>query len=304
MQIIKRPGPGLLAFLLGVAIGVMLTLSAAEMYIRNAYEHGFWSISAAVLGGVALYYFLQPFLPDFGDHSHNKKALEVGMGTDICQRIRLAGTSYCSGYVESFIVTVSRAMSRMLQEATALRLSEGESHPLKSTGSPNAAQEPSFQSAMHVSHEPFCCCSQACAAAAFASLDMVTGRCACSTSEETTASRRFSERGAAAQHLCGEEHASEEAAFQPRLRQPACDAAVASRQRTAAGRVPRAAHPAHPVSRLRPKLHEVPLFCASDKAPLCEKLLRPQPLSMRLCVRCMAAGMDMFGRKAHWQCRG
>ena len=79
MQIIKRPGPGLLAFLLGVAIGVMFTLSAAEMYIRNAYEHGFWSISAAVLGGVALYYFLQPFLPDFADHSHDKKALEVGM---------------------------------------------------------------------------------------------------------------------------------------------------------------------------------------------------------------------------------
>ena len=77
-QIVKRPGPGLLAFLLGVAIGVMFTLSAAEMYIRNAYEHGFWSISAAVLGGVALYYFLQPFLPDFADHSHGKKASEVG----------------------------------------------------------------------------------------------------------------------------------------------------------------------------------------------------------------------------------
>ena len=79
MQIIKRPGPGLLAFLLGVAIGVMFTLSAAEMYIRNAYEHGFWSISAAVLGGGALYYFLQPFLPDFADHSHDKKASEVSL---------------------------------------------------------------------------------------------------------------------------------------------------------------------------------------------------------------------------------
>lgn len=76
-QIIKRPGPGLLAFLLGVAIGVMFTLSAAEMYIRNAYEHGFWSVTAAVLGGVALYYFLQPFLPDFVDHNHDKKNSEV-----------------------------------------------------------------------------------------------------------------------------------------------------------------------------------------------------------------------------------
>lgn len=77
LQIIKRPGPGLLAFLLGVAIGVMFTLSAAEMYIRNAYEHGFWSITASVLGGVALYYFLQPFLPDFVDHNHDKKNSEV-----------------------------------------------------------------------------------------------------------------------------------------------------------------------------------------------------------------------------------
>ncbi len=55
----------------------MFTLSAAEMYIRNAYEHGFWSITASVLGGVALYYFLQPFLPDFVDHNHDKKNSEV-----------------------------------------------------------------------------------------------------------------------------------------------------------------------------------------------------------------------------------
>ena len=78
LQIVKRPGPGLLAFLLGVAIGVMVTLSAAEMYIRNAWENGFWGISAAAGCGVALYYFLQPFLPDFVDHGHDKKSAEVG----------------------------------------------------------------------------------------------------------------------------------------------------------------------------------------------------------------------------------
>ena len=109
MQIIKRPGPGLLAFLLGVAIGVMYTLSAAEMYIRNAYEHGFWSISAAVLGGVALYYFLQPFLPDFADHSHNKKALEVGVVPYALRQS--AGACYCSGYVSPF-VAMFRAYQR------------------------------------------------------------------------------------------------------------------------------------------------------------------------------------------------
>ena len=77
LQIVKRPGPGLLAFLLGVAIGVMVTLSAAEMYIRNAWENGFWGITAAAGCGVALYYFVQPFLPDFVDHGHDKKSAEV-----------------------------------------------------------------------------------------------------------------------------------------------------------------------------------------------------------------------------------
>ncbi|KAK9901626.1 hypothetical protein WJX75_005604 [Coccomyxa subellipsoidea] len=90
IAIIKRPGPGLLAFLLGVAIGVMFTLSAAEMYIRNAYEHGFWSVTAAVLGGVALYYFLQPFLPDFVDHNHDKKNSKgiSSMGDEDSQQLR------------------------------------------------------------------------------------------------------------------------------------------------------------------------------------------------------------------------
>ena len=77
LQIVKRPGPGLLSFLLGIAIGVMVTLSALEMYIRNAYEHGFWGITLAAGCGVALYYFVQPFLPDFADHSHEKKSAEV-----------------------------------------------------------------------------------------------------------------------------------------------------------------------------------------------------------------------------------
>lgn len=89
IAIIKRPGPGLLAFLLGVAIGVMFTLSAAEMYVRNAYENGFWSITVAALGGVALYYFLQPFLPDFVDHIHDKKSVEEELKAEIREKQQL-----------------------------------------------------------------------------------------------------------------------------------------------------------------------------------------------------------------------
>jgi len=76
-QIIKRPGPALLSFLLGLAIGVMATLSVAEMFIRNALEHGALRVSASVAAGAAMYYFVQPFLPDFVEHEHGKKGSDV-----------------------------------------------------------------------------------------------------------------------------------------------------------------------------------------------------------------------------------
>ncbi|KAK9816964.1 hypothetical protein WJX72_007575 [[Myrmecia] bisecta] len=73
IAIIRRPGDGLLAFLLGLAIGVMVTLSVAEMFIRNALEHGVLSVSTSVAVGAGLYYFAQPYLPDF-DHSKDQEA--------------------------------------------------------------------------------------------------------------------------------------------------------------------------------------------------------------------------------------
>ncbi|KAK9835162.1 hypothetical protein WJX81_002306 [Elliptochloris bilobata] len=76
IAIIKRPGPALLSFLLGLAIGVMVTLSVAEMWLRNALEHGFLRVSASVACGSALYFFVQPFLPDFEEHDHGKKGTE------------------------------------------------------------------------------------------------------------------------------------------------------------------------------------------------------------------------------------
>ena len=55
----------------------MATLSVAEMWLRNALEHGVRRVSASVACGAALYYFVQPFLPDFVEHDHGKKGTEV-----------------------------------------------------------------------------------------------------------------------------------------------------------------------------------------------------------------------------------
>ena len=55
MQIIKRPDDALLALLLGIAIGVMFTLSFVEMFIHNALENGWWQITLAVGLGALLY---------------------------------------------------------------------------------------------------------------------------------------------------------------------------------------------------------------------------------------------------------
>lgn len=62
---LRRPDDGLLAFLLGTAIGVMLLLSLAEMWIRNAIDHGWPGVTGAAVCGALLYQVIQPFLPDF-----------------------------------------------------------------------------------------------------------------------------------------------------------------------------------------------------------------------------------------------
>ena len=68
IAIVKKPGNDLLSFLLGIAIGVMATLSVLEMWLHNAFEHGPIAITAATAVGVALYYIAQPYFPDFESH--------------------------------------------------------------------------------------------------------------------------------------------------------------------------------------------------------------------------------------------
>lgn len=66
--VISRPSEGLLAFLLGTAIGVMALLSFVEMLVHNALQNGWLAVSFSFTCGALLYRIIQPMLPDF-NHS-------------------------------------------------------------------------------------------------------------------------------------------------------------------------------------------------------------------------------------------
>jgi ZIP family zinc transporter len=63
LAVARQPDEGSLAFLLGAAIGVMATVSGAELWLRSASEHGFVGITVAVAVGAALFALLDPLLP-------------------------------------------------------------------------------------------------------------------------------------------------------------------------------------------------------------------------------------------------
>lgn len=62
---IRKPNDATLAFLLGLAVGVMATLSVIELWIKNGIDNGMLPTSLAVAGGVILYRMLQPYFPEF-----------------------------------------------------------------------------------------------------------------------------------------------------------------------------------------------------------------------------------------------
>ena len=59
----KKPDQKLLAFLLGLAIGVMSCLSVVELYVKNVIENGFMGITLAMVAGAMTYVVLEPLLP-------------------------------------------------------------------------------------------------------------------------------------------------------------------------------------------------------------------------------------------------
>eukprot|EP00879_Flechtneria_rotunda_P010568 GHRR01011048.1.p1 GENE.GHRR01011048.1~~GHRR01011048.1.p1 ORF type:complete len:142 (+),score=42.01 GHRR01011048.1:196-621(+) len=64
LAVCRVPDEATLAFLLGTAVGVMTTVSAAELWVRTALEQGDWlGISASVAAGVGVFAVLDPLLP-------------------------------------------------------------------------------------------------------------------------------------------------------------------------------------------------------------------------------------------------
>jgi zinc transporter ZupT len=62
---VRKPDDSTLAFLLGLAMGVMLTLSIIELWIKNAMANGWPIITMATMMGAGMYYVLQPLFPEF-----------------------------------------------------------------------------------------------------------------------------------------------------------------------------------------------------------------------------------------------
>lgn len=61
---LQRPDNYRLAFLLGIAIGVMASLSILEMFLHNALENGF-GVTPSFIAGAAAFYFANPYFPEF-----------------------------------------------------------------------------------------------------------------------------------------------------------------------------------------------------------------------------------------------
>jgi ZIP family zinc transporter len=61
--VIRKPTQEWLAGLLGVAIGVMATVSLVELVIRNALENDALLVCASTLAGGVAYYVLEPLFP-------------------------------------------------------------------------------------------------------------------------------------------------------------------------------------------------------------------------------------------------
>lgn len=65
LAVLQRPDDARLAMLLGIAIGVMASLSVLEMFLHNAMQHGFLGVTVSVVLGAAAFFFANPYFPEF-----------------------------------------------------------------------------------------------------------------------------------------------------------------------------------------------------------------------------------------------
>lgn len=82
------PDESTLAFLLGSAVGVMSTVSIAELWWHKAVQHGSWlGISAAVVAGGVVFAILDPLLPKPIEPQHllqDKISMQVRLCAEHC----------------------------------------------------------------------------------------------------------------------------------------------------------------------------------------------------------------------------
>jgi ZIP family zinc transporter len=92
----------MLAFLLGSAIGVMATVSAIELWLRNALSNNPFYVTLALLAGAGAFCILDPLIPkppepDEAAAASSKDIEDVQgeVSPSSCSRALLGPTCYC-----------------------------------------------------------------------------------------------------------------------------------------------------------------------------------------------------------------
>ena len=67
----------MMAGLLGVALGVMATVSIVELIVKNAMEVDAFMVCAAAMCGGLTYYMLEPLFPRMEEHTHASAQAKV-----------------------------------------------------------------------------------------------------------------------------------------------------------------------------------------------------------------------------------
>lgn len=74
-QVVRKPSVNAMAALLGLALGVMATVSCVELVARSAMsgKGDAFLVLTAALGGALTYYVLEPMFPKVDDHHDHVK---------------------------------------------------------------------------------------------------------------------------------------------------------------------------------------------------------------------------------------
>lgn len=112
--VVRQPDDSMLAFLLGLALGVMATLSIVELWIKNALDNGLLPVSAAVVAGAALFYVAHPFFPEVEISQQDKEdmAQQEGLETTVTAGNELTKSRKRTASTSSAPATVAETSER------------------------------------------------------------------------------------------------------------------------------------------------------------------------------------------------